>query len=251
MSRLDYGPNGEVFYILDWSDIGECHENDGVHRTSGRIYRIIHGKLQKPKFGDLRKMSTLELAHLQADGNEWYARKARLILQERGNQTKSTPSEGKAREFLLRTLTEHEDVRIKLRALWTLHTMSDGLSENMLQKLLEHKEEHLRLWATRLLADDGKTPSNQSINAMTRLAAKESSGSSNSTWLQPCAIFRAKKKWQLATQLASKEAFAEDPVLPLMIWYGIEPAVVGNPAKAPSWSGRPKCLSFASSFQED
>ena len=54
--------------------------------------------------------------------------------------------------------------------------MRDGLSENMLQKLLEHKEEHLRLWATRLLADDGKTPSNQSINAMTRLAAKESSG---------------------------------------------------------------------------
>ena len=72
-------------------------------------------------------------AHLQADGNEWYARKDRLILQERGNQTKSTPCEGKAREFLLRTLTEHEDVRIKLRALWTLHIMRDGLSENMLK----------------------------------------------------------------------------------------------------------------------
>ena len=121
-------------------------------------------------------MNSLELAHLQADGNEWHARKARLILQERGNQTKSTPSEGKAREFLLRTLTEHEDVRIKLRALWTLHIMRDGLSENMLQKLLEHKEEHLRLWATRLLADDGKTPLNQSINREARLAAKESSG---------------------------------------------------------------------------
>ena len=96
--EIDYGPNGEV-YILDWSDIGECHENDGVHRTSGRIYRIIHGKLQKPKFGDLRKMNSLELAHLQADGNEWYARKARLILQERGNQTKSTPSEGRLVNF--------------------------------------------------------------------------------------------------------------------------------------------------------
>ena len=230
--EIDYGPNGEV-YILDWSDIGECHENDGVHRTSGRIYRIIHGKLKKPKFGDLRKMNSLELAHLQADGNEWHARKARLILQERGNQTKSTPSEGKAREFLLRTLTEHEDVRIKLRALWTLHTMRDGLSENMLQKLLDHEEEHLRLWATRLLADDGKTPSNQSINAMTRLADQRKLWARPTLpWLQPCGIFRAKKKWQLATQLASKEAFVEDPVLPLMIWYGIEPAVVGNPAKA-------------------
>jgi hypothetical protein len=155
-----------------------------------------------------------------------------LILQERGNQTKSTPSEGKAREFLLRTLTEHEDVRIKLRALWTLHIMRDGLSENMLQKLLEHKEEHLRLWATRLLADDGKTPSNQSINAMTRLAAKESSGLVQLYLASALRNFPSEKKWQLATQLASKEAFAEDPVLPLMIWYGIEPAVVGNPAKA-------------------
>ena len=55
----------------------------------------------------------------------------------------------------------------------------------------------------------------------------------------------------MATQLASKEAFVEDPVLPLMIWYGIEPAVIGNPAKALELSGRPRCLSFASSFPED
>ncbi|HIL25530.1 MAG TPA: dehydrogenase, partial [Verrucomicrobia bacterium] len=41
--ELSYGPDGGV-YVLDWSDIGECHENDGIHRTSGRIYKITHGK---------------------------------------------------------------------------------------------------------------------------------------------------------------------------------------------------------------
>ncbi len=30
------GPDGGVF-IADWSDTGECHDHDGVHRTSGRI----------------------------------------------------------------------------------------------------------------------------------------------------------------------------------------------------------------------
>jgi putative membrane-bound dehydrogenase-like protein len=39
---LSTGPDGNA-YILDWSDAGECHDNDGVHRTSGRIYKIVHG----------------------------------------------------------------------------------------------------------------------------------------------------------------------------------------------------------------
>lgn len=42
------GPDGAA-YVLDWSDTGECHENTGVHRTSGRIYRIAHqGALPDP-----------------------------------------------------------------------------------------------------------------------------------------------------------------------------------------------------------
>jgi putative membrane-bound dehydrogenase-like protein len=35
------GPDGQV-WINDWSDTGECHDNSGVHRTSGRIYRVIY-----------------------------------------------------------------------------------------------------------------------------------------------------------------------------------------------------------------
>ena len=39
------GPDGGVF-IADWSDTGECHDHDGVHRTSGRIYKMTYGKPQ-------------------------------------------------------------------------------------------------------------------------------------------------------------------------------------------------------------
>ena len=78
---LGYGPDGGVF-VLDWSDIGECHESDGIHRTSGRIFKITHGK-PKPLTGDLGKRSSLELAKLQTHPNEWHARMARRVLQER------------------------------------------------------------------------------------------------------------------------------------------------------------------------
>ena len=46
--ELSYAPDGSV-YVLDWSDIGECHDNDGIHRTSGRIYRISYGKTEAAK----------------------------------------------------------------------------------------------------------------------------------------------------------------------------------------------------------
>ena len=39
---LSYGPDGSVF-ILDWSDTGDCHDHDGVHRSSGRIYKVTFG----------------------------------------------------------------------------------------------------------------------------------------------------------------------------------------------------------------
>ena len=40
------GPDGQV-WINDWSDTGECHDNDGIHRTSGRIYRIVYDGPEK------------------------------------------------------------------------------------------------------------------------------------------------------------------------------------------------------------
>lgn len=35
------GPDGNIF-VADWSDSGECHDSDGIHRTSGRIYKIVY-----------------------------------------------------------------------------------------------------------------------------------------------------------------------------------------------------------------
>ena len=60
---LIQGPDGGVF-IADWSDTGECHEHDGVHRSSGRIYKITYGDPKKPELGDLTKLTEIGRAHV-------------------------------------------------------------------------------------------------------------------------------------------------------------------------------------------
>src|SRR5207302_8795052 len=93
---LAVGPEGAV-YVTDWCDLGECHDDDGVHRSSGRIYRVAHGtprrsgepsrtgaaRLAAPTGGlDLAKKSDAELVELQPHKNDWYVRHARRLLAE-------------------------------------------------------------------------------------------------------------------------------------------------------------------------
>src|ERR1043166_9153660 len=80
--ELSYGPDGGVF-VLDWSDTGECHEYSGVHRTSGRIYKITYGEPKPTGFGDVAKLSVSELVQLHTQPNEWFTRKSRLELATR------------------------------------------------------------------------------------------------------------------------------------------------------------------------
>jgi len=42
--------------VLDWSDTGECHDYTGVHRTSGRVYKIAYGEPKPSGVGDLAKL---------------------------------------------------------------------------------------------------------------------------------------------------------------------------------------------------
>jgi len=81
-TELKYGPDGSV-YLSDWADLGECHDHDGVHRTSGRIYKISYGDVTPPKNLNLNQLSDSELIKLQLHPNDWYVRHARRILTER------------------------------------------------------------------------------------------------------------------------------------------------------------------------
>ncbi len=231
------GPDGGV-YLADWSDIGECHENDGVHRGSGRIYKVTYGEQGRgggPTAGlDLHQLDASELVQLQLHHNDWYVRQARRLLQERA----AAGGDVTAIHRQLETLMEqHADDETRvLRALWCLHG-TDGLSEGRLLKLLQHPNEHLRTWAIQLLVDDGRvSPSAQ--HAFEQLASDEHSGLVLTFLASALRRLPHADRWTLASQLAEHAELAADPVFPLMVWYGIEPAVVEQPEEAVALVGR-------------
>ena len=80
--ELVSGADGGVF-IADWTDIGECHDNDGVHRSSGRIFKVVHGTPAMNGPGDLNRLSNSQLADLQDSRNNWESRMSRRLLQAR------------------------------------------------------------------------------------------------------------------------------------------------------------------------
>jgi putative membrane-bound dehydrogenase-like protein len=136
------GPDGNVF-VADWSDSGECHDNDGIHRTSGRIYKIVYEPSQKD-------------ASLYT--NNWHSRTELQKQFEAGKGPKPR----------------------------TLYSLADANSNDGLVRL-------------NLASDMQKLP--------------------------------LEARWPIATALAQRAEDANDRQQPLMIWYGIEPAVAADPLK--------------------
>jgi putative membrane-bound dehydrogenase-like protein len=223
---LLYGPAGAVF-ISDWSDIGECHDADGIHRTSGRIYKVWYGDPPKGWSGDVAKLSNDELVKLQLHRNEWLAREARQVLQERAVNGDDMTAVHTA---LRKLLADQHEVSRQLAALWALYVTGGG-QEPWLLELLRHPDEQVRVWAIQLLVDQG-TPSLAALNEFARMAAGDKSGLVLTFLASAMRRAAPSDRWPIVTALSRRGEFADDRVFPLMLWYGIEPAVAGDVRQA-------------------
>ena len=225
--ELGSGPYGGVF-ALDWSDTGECHDHTGVHRTSGRIFKITHGEPKRADAVDLNKLTASELVKLHTHANEWWVRQARLELAGRAGS--DAPG--------LRDIFDNDKNPVhQLRALWTLFAMG-AADEAFLMAQLRHSNEHVRTWAIRLLTDgwpldtalgqrpagrEEATVSDKLMSEFSRMAREDASGLVRlalASTLQRLPIAR----WAvLAAPLMARAEDANDHNLPLMIWYGVIP----------------------------
>ncbi len=220
---LQYGPDGGV-YVLDWSDTGECHSVKNTQRETGRIFKITYGKPSKPTI-DLAKASNDELADLQKHPNDWWARHARRLLQERSSSNQSIDQ---AAQILQKQFDDSSGAAEKLRALWTLHCIG-RTDVSFLKTLCQHGDEHIRTWAVRLLCES--TPSEELATILEPLSVSETSPKVRLYLAVALQRLALKDRWEIAEKLAQHSEDNADHNIPLMLWYGIEPLIDHNPAR--------------------
>jgi len=233
---LSYGPDGAV-YILDWSDTGECHEQTGVHRTSGRIFRVHYGDTTATAFpGDLNSLDMSQLVDLHRHPNEWHVRQARQILAARLSRAENGAARTEVEQQLKKLLDDDKEIVVPLRALQTLF-VTGGTDDTFLLSLLKHPNEHVRVTAARFLTDGWrldtimgqrhpfaietsvrKTPI---YRELLRLAEMDESPLVRLTLASTLQRLPISDRYELAAPLAARAAEADDHNLPLMIWYGL------------------------------
>jgi putative membrane-bound dehydrogenase-like protein len=238
------GPDGSV-YIADWSDTGECHNHDGVNRSSGRIYKVTYGDPARPAFGDLTKLSNEQLLPLLTGSNEWAVRQARQLLATR------TALTGKP-AISIQTLTSefdlHRDLAARLRVIWALNAVGAPGTDWLLDRIqgpTRDRDEQIRSWAARLLAErfqelpENAPPEDRRRRAhwgidpawpktrkpFLELAATDPAASVRLTLASLLPKVPSGSRTELATALIRHAEDATDHNLPLMLWYGTEPLV--------------------------
>ena len=254
--EISYGPDGNM-YVIDWSDTGECHERTGVHRTSGRIYRIAYEpndntKTKSDTVEDLRKMDSLGLAKLMRHHNEWFVRQARVILTKRAADSAQTVHGNPNQDLqsaitFLKEIVKKDQPEVAYRALATLGAM-DFVDDDILRAQLSHPDEHLRAWAIRLISDHwpiddvfGPTFASQRKRkrvtqeylrwkeSFCEMARTDQSGLVRLSLASMLQRLPNENRLQLASVLMSRGEDADDHNLPLLVWYGLIPVAESEP----------------------
>jgi putative membrane-bound dehydrogenase-like protein len=234
---LSYGPDGSVF-VLDWSDTGECHDHDGVHRSSGRIYRFTYGEDRRFNPGDVSKLGERELAALHRHPNEWFVRMARRVLAERARLGEPLLDAKSALRALFDT--DPQPAR-QIRALCSLFVI-DGTDTPFLRALLRHEHESVRTWAVRFLTDalpidtvfsrrggsDVELPGDLR-RELAVLAQNDRSGLVRLALAATLQRLPVSQRVELAQALVSRSEDKGDHNIPSLIWTGLIPVADTDP----------------------
>lgn len=227
------GPDGGV-WVSDWSDAGECHDQDGVHRTSGRIYKVSYGDRKPTPAPDLAALAWRQLVPLLVQSNEWLARQARQVLADRAAAGKDRVA--MAAE-LKREFGRQHTHAARLRIIWALNAVGGADEAWLLERVRNHTrdiDEHIRSWAIRLLAErnlSGPT-SEQRLTAFVDEARRTPSALERLYLASALQHLPLLERGKLARPLVAHGEDATDHNLPLLLWQGMEPVVATDPDTA-------------------
>ena len=240
---IQQGPDGAA-YLLDWSDTGECHERTGVHRSSGRIFRIVPSHLRNSTLPNLTDQSPDVLLERLRNPDAWTNRHAGAAI------TRISPTLLRDMAHGLTTnLRYSRSDPIRIRALLALHRL-DALARNpsvSLPKLLSDPSPNLRIWAIRLLTDhlpidlvsgqrpkDAPAVSGEVAPLLRSCAEKEGSPRVRLALASALQRLPVPERIPIAKELIKHAADADDHNLPLMLWYALIPVANSLPEALPS-----------------
>lgn len=187
---LNVGPDGNVF-MIDWSDTGECHEHTGVHRTSGRIFKISYGEAKTPQ-------TVPKPFCLQGEGDL-----SKLWRQYQAGET--------TRESLIESL-HHPDEHVRA---WGIRLLTDFWPLDTIvgpQKNARYP-------------DDAVTR-----NELIRMARDDESGLVHLVLASTLQRLPVNHRAALAAELIQHASDADDRDLPLLVWYGLIPLSQDDPS---------------------
>ncbi len=237
---MRYGPDGNV-YLLDWYDKQICHNNNAEiwDRTNGRIYKISHKDAKPVKNVDLSKATWAELVKYQEHENEWYARTARRIMQERYQHVTTDEQKEEVRKAscsLEKIVQTHKNSVVRLRAMWALN-VTGTIGADAIRAFAGATDPSLRVWAVRLrLAEylgEERPPTAAEVVKEWGVNAPVVRRELATACLQ--SPFRSLPPDKRSPYLEILLAHAEDATdhnLPYLYWYALEPLCAEDPARA-------------------
>lgn len=270
------GPDGAL-YVSDWSDQQICHRGSGAvehwDRSNGRIYRVTYGSRlarqskdscaaatsQAPNSGefayiptapfDLAKESDETLAKLAVQTeNEWFSRMARRVLMEKFTVIPSS------REKLLALISIFDSNESSQRYLttetWLRHNWLGSIlmPDVYLQNLDFDVKHNERLVAQRMRSAASQPDfADTDLRVLSDAAQKYASPIVRRELASALQRLPQDQRKDLAAALLKHGEDAEDPMIPLLIWYGIEPVVAADAAvglKLAKVSKMPKVTEF-------
>ncbi len=187
-----------------------------MHRSSGRIYKIVYGEPKKAEPFDVAKMvreaSTIGevMAGVDASHNWWRRMAMRCFLEMKA-------SEGKMAEV------PADDFGYGVELLGPI---LNGDESSKAANILLFRPDFKNSWLPK-----HKANADAMSKLYTSLATSDESGLVRLYVASSMQRLPLDARWPIATALAKHEEDANDRQQPLMIWYGIEPAVAAEPMK--------------------
>lgn len=207
------GPDG-CAYVSDFFDLRTAHPDPDANwdRSNGRIYRIEPASGVAPVACDVAALSSDELVSLLSHRNRWFADRARVELANRRDAT-IVPQ---LREQVLQT----DDGPLALQSLWALN-VTCGLDDELAVRLLRHPERYVRFWTIRLLGD-ARTASPAALDGLLQLAEEEHDPVVLAQLAASAKRLDDKPCLAIVDRLLAREAGANDPRIPWLIWWAVE-----------------------------